>query len=630
MRNGTLEQISTKIRQHYNNDSTKYDLRWSDNNTFIVQINVNDEYIKANYDVLSNPTHEEKKQKIDANAYYVEYFETVSPVINKYIFTALLKQNEEPIEDITEDENYGKNDKIPNIVIPEPVSSNICEPILKEYWGVKFTYDEGQNEKSWALTLAPAVKSRYNNKVPNALPGLLIQAKTSFSKKELPGWYSIYQPMGVESVYVTMVGMFTGDGGYKFKEDGSYRGFATYDNGKFKGRENASGTIDPTTNPNYNVGNRFVSGVMDFSDNASVAKLQKDIGIENATLANFVNREGLFDRVGCDGECPPPYRPFFGDKGAITGSDGISRSIRYPEFDVANPGAPGTYTRQELHAYLDAYHEFDDFLRFSVVNGRELSVEVNMRKSLDALRPKDRDWMPNESTLRNATTGNVKFTGVVRSIDSNYAYSNRMWYTIVMEVTKLGLVDQLAGTADDNYKLFTQEELKGIIKEEEKEGNTITNTDCDRLLSQIYSQLEPTIDKINSNWFNDENIIEITNTGNKIEVEVLTDVIKKYKARNIGAIITVVLGIIFIAIAGVGLIGTSAISATGILSAIVITLTLSALFYIIVEVARSMGFLVPESIIKKIDKLTKDAEKKSANIPFKVERNGDIITITCN
>lgn len=345
--------------------------------------------------------------------------------------------------------DYSKGDKQAIAIIEEDElkQTNLCIPILKEFWGVKFTYDEEGKSKNWALTLAPAVKSQANNRVPNAMPGLRIQAKAAFSKKEVPGWHSIYQPMGVESVYVTMVGTFTGDGGFKFQDSGAYRDFATYNAGSFEGRQNPVGVIDPTTNPNYNVGNRFISGVSDFNDNASVAALQKQIGVENATLANFVNREGLFDRVGCDGECPPPYRGLFGEE------DG---PIKYPDFDIAIKGAPGTYTRQELHAYLDAYHEFDDFLRFSVVNGRELDVEVNMRKSLDGLRPKDRDWMPNEPTLRNGTTGNIKFKGVVRTIDSYYARSNRVWYTIVMEVTELGLKELAGADGDNNYYVYEE------------------------------------------------------------------------------------------------------------------------------------------------------------------------------
>jgi hypothetical protein len=337
------------------------------------------------------------------------------------------------------------------------VKENLCVPILKEYWGVKFNFAEGGEDKMWALSLAPAVKSQANNSVPNAMPGIRIQASTKFAKKEIAGWHSIYQPMGVDTVYITMVGAFTGDGGY--------RGNANYQPGTFEGRDNPKFKIDPTTNPNFNVGNRLISGVQEFNDNASVAKLIDNIGVENAVMANFVNREGMFDRVGCDSDCPPVYRGLFGGD-AKDSSGKATNPIKYPDFYIGNPGAPGTYTRQELNAYLDAYHEFDDFMRLAVIQGREMDVEINMRKSLDSLRPFDKKWQPNENTLRNATTGNIAFKGVVRTMDVYAARANRVWYTIVMEVTDLGISDIASVGADWGYRIYSEEEIEALSSPE--------------------------------------------------------------------------------------------------------------------------------------------------------------------
>lgn len=493
------------------------------------------------------------------------------------------------------------------------ITSNICAPILKEYWGVKFNFEEGGENKMWALSLAPAVKSQANSSVPNAMPGLRIQASTKFAKKEVPGWHSIYQPMGVDTVFITMVGAFTGDGGY--------RGNASYQPGVFTGRENPRFPIDPTTNPNYNVGNRLLTGVSRFDDNPSVNKLIDEFGVESAVMANFVNREGMFDRVGCDGECPPTYRGLFGD------ADG---AIKYPDFYIGNPGAPGTYTRQELNAYLDAYHEFDDFMRLAVVQGREMDVEINMRKSLDSLRPFDKKWQPNENTLRNATTGNIAFKGVVRTMDVYAARANRVWYTIVMEITDLGISDIASVGADWEYRIYSEEEIENL-KEEALTPETVKER-CREDLITISNLLSTEMDKFAGRG----NVA--FNTLLKKEVTSNNELIITIAERKADSLFDIIGGIVgavgtaggaaATAILSQAAIGTPLILVSGVVAFILAIIVLCTMG--IIYLAEGLGFSNWGAVERELNKKL-DENRSALNnlLDIKTDLKNKTVTVTC-
>jgi hypothetical protein len=49
--------------------------------------------------------------------------------------------------------------------------------------------------------------------VPNAMPGLNFKFLSSYAKHKIPGWAPVYQALGIDSVLVTMIGMFTGEDG---------------------------------------------------------------------------------------------------------------------------------------------------------------------------------------------------------------------------------------------------------------------------------------------------------------------------------------------------------------------------------------------------------------------------------
>lgn len=132
---------------------------------------------------------------------------------------------------------------------PEPPKAPEPDPCVypeQEKWGVRFRYRVGPNanacipnqaprealaagttsntpltsttsyeERDWFLTLLPAMKSVFpgNMDVPGAMPGLQFRVFSNIAKHRVPGFQPIYQHLGVESTYITMVGTFTGDGG---------------------------------------------------------------------------------------------------------------------------------------------------------------------------------------------------------------------------------------------------------------------------------------------------------------------------------------------------------------------------------------------------------------------------------
>lgn len=80
-------------------------------------------------------------------------------------------------------------------------------------WGVKFSY----GSTSWYLTLLPAMRTALplqgGYDTPQAMPGLSIRAGSNLAKHRTVGFQPIYQHLGVDSVLITMVGLFTGGDG---------------------------------------------------------------------------------------------------------------------------------------------------------------------------------------------------------------------------------------------------------------------------------------------------------------------------------------------------------------------------------------------------------------------------------
>jgi hypothetical protein len=84
-------------------------------------------------------------------------------------------------------------------------------------WGMRVT--QVDTNKNYFFSLLPAMDSvipmTASKDVPNALPGLHIRVKANIAKLRVPGSTPIYQHMGIDSVMITVVGMFTGVDGDK-------------------------------------------------------------------------------------------------------------------------------------------------------------------------------------------------------------------------------------------------------------------------------------------------------------------------------------------------------------------------------------------------------------------------------
>lgn len=80
-------------------------------------------------------------------------------------------------------------------------------------WGVKIT----SASSTYYMHLLPAISGNLNGTghmdVPNVMPGLNFKFLSSYAKHKIPGWAPIYQALGIDTVLVTMIGMFTGEDG---------------------------------------------------------------------------------------------------------------------------------------------------------------------------------------------------------------------------------------------------------------------------------------------------------------------------------------------------------------------------------------------------------------------------------
>lgn len=67
------------------------------------------------------------------------------------------------------------------------------------------------NGKVFNMLLPPSIETKHPGKSnPMQMPGLQIEASAAISKLKIPGFFPIYQHLGVETLTVSMSGMFTG------------------------------------------------------------------------------------------------------------------------------------------------------------------------------------------------------------------------------------------------------------------------------------------------------------------------------------------------------------------------------------------------------------------------------------
>ena len=94
------------------------------------------------------------------------------------------------------------------------------------------------NGRTFNMLLPPSIESKHPGRSnPLQLPGLQIESTSAISKLKIPGFFPIYQHLGVESLYISMSGMFTGyDGENKISTAGNWEG---WDNLDVKGGQDA-------------------------------------------------------------------------------------------------------------------------------------------------------------------------------------------------------------------------------------------------------------------------------------------------------------------------------------------------------------------------------------------------------
>ena len=433
-------------------------------------------------------------------------------------------------------------------------------------WGIKFTYDpsdqnfgltcipntgtslaNSEDKQEWFMTLLPAMKSQIPKSpgmdTPNAMPGLQFQLKSNIAKHRIPGSQPVYQHLGIDTVMVTIVGCFTGDGGKKTRTtstdlpinyanslnpnisaDGKTikKINLTEEEQKVLDVANSVATNLSLSNPIHRTGsNGLVSIILadnySTTDGAKIEQLLKSIESKG-----YVWRSGINKFVSNT----PSRDEFYTYNSNSNFTNGDVKTSLQKESDsnlatlpgekltsktkVNNEGVNTTWMK-DVNMYecepcegvvpqterLDSYHEFTSFQRLSY--NKELEVEINLAKNTDSRNPKknkyeewgldstsakvqkDADWGP----LRNGENGNPRFKGVIRGMEAYYARHDRTWYLMTLEVTDLGLSSDVPLNL---IKELTEAAEAAAQDVKEEEGTAKALTDPNERLDCILQQ----------------------------------------------------------------------------------------------------------------------------------------------
>ena len=433
-------------------------------------------------------------------------------------------------------------------------------------WGIKFTYDpseqnfgltcipntgtslaNSEDKQEWYMTLLPAMKSQIPKSpgmdTPNAMPGLQFQLKSNIAKHRIPGSQPVYQHLGIDTVMVTIVGCFTGDGGKKTRTtstdlpinyanslnpnisaDGKTikKINLTEEEQKVLDVANSVATNLSLSNPIHRTGsNGLVSIILadnySTTDGAKIEQLLKSIESKG-----YVWRSGINKFVSNT----PSRDEFYTYNSNSNFTNGDVKTSLQKESDsnlatlpgekltsktkVNNEGVNTTWMK-DVNMYecepcqgvvpqterLDSYHEFTSFQRLSY--NKELEVEINLAKNTDSRNPKknkyeewgldstsakvqkDADWGP----LRNGENGNPRFKGVIRGMEAYYARHDRTWYLMTLEVTDLGLSSDVPLNL---IKELTEAAEAAAQDVKEEEGTAKALTDPNERLDCILQQ----------------------------------------------------------------------------------------------------------------------------------------------
>lgn len=245
-------------------------------------------------------------------------------------------------------------------------------------------------KRNFYFQLLPAIKSNLPisgaTDVPGAMPGIQFRIENNIVKHRIPGFAPIYQPMGIESIKCTLVGMFTGNDGVDIS--------STY------------------------------------SDDISAGLIPKGEYLKNMDISSDTTTKN-------------------------NGSD------------TAIPAASKSNTASNIAVLSeDAFRGAQDFYNEVVAAGREIEVELNLRKASGPVPG------GTPGPFRDETTGNPKFKALIKRLDLYYVRRDRCWFILDLEITNSGLISDkcinLTNIIEEATELFesTPDAPVGLTKEE--------------------------------------------------------------------------------------------------------------------------------------------------------------------
>jgi len=263
--------------------------------------------------------------------------------------------------------------------------------------------------KQFYFQLLPAIKTNLpssgSTDVPGAMPGIQFRIENNIVKHKIPGFAPVYQPIGIDCIKCTLVGMFTGNDGVDLsasyledlsagllKKGQSLLDLPFADRSNFSLAEGSSklSQFDPSNNP-------FTSGgELDYRNNPLIFKDGVDLPIPSSSKSTTSNNVAVLSE--------------------------------------------------------DAFRGAQDFYNEIVSQGREVEVELNLRKGTGPLSG------GNAGPFRDPGTGNPKFKGLIKRLDLYYVRRDRCWFIIDLEITNSGLIGNeclnLTNIIEESVELF--------------------------------------------------------------------------------------------------------------------------------------------------------------------------------
>jgi len=274
-------------------------------------------------------------------------------------------------------------------------------------------------QKDFYFQLLPAIKTNMpssgSTDVPGAMPGIQFRIENNIVKHKIPGFAPIYQPIGIDCIKCTLVGMFTGHDGVDLS-----RAYSD---------DISAGLLAP--------GGSMVQGANPFTSGHEYS-----LATGGPTLSTFQGSSS-------------PFAP---------------TSLQLPTnnngFDIPIPAQSKSKTASPVAVLSeDAFRGAQDFYNEIVSQGREVEVELNLRKGSGPFPG------GTPGPFRDPETGNPRFKGLIRRLDLYYTRRDRCWFIIDLEITDSGLIGDecinLTNIIEESVNLFEGVvEPLGLTKEQ--------------------------------------------------------------------------------------------------------------------------------------------------------------------